>query len=71
MGLKEQAQALLNKTLPIEKKVRKLQDLCNLVLTAKKINGDVIEFTLEDKQKVIQQALTLIEEIQVLVDDLP
>ena len=68
MGLKENALQTLEKVWLMRDILTEIEQLCKLILTEKKVDGDIIEFSLENKQKLIQAYIKRKTELQSLLN---
>ena len=72
MSLEETAKQAIIKTRKIHHKCREIEHLANMVLTKHKLeDNSTIQFSDEDKQKIIQNYQTKKAELDLLVSELP
>lgn len=71
MSLDETAQHVIHIITAIQDSCQEIMRLAFLILTKETINETIIEFSLEDKQKILQQYQRVKTQLQELVSQLP
>ena len=71
MSLNEKAEQAKAKIAQMQSIIFQMIDLCDLVLTERKVNGEILEYTVEQKQKIIQAFKPLKTQLVGLVEALP
>jgi len=71
MTLEEKAKQAKETADLIQTEAQKIIDLCNLILVKREVNGEALEYTVEQKQKVIQAFRPKKTRLQALVEALP
>jgi len=71
MSLEKTAKTVMQKVNDIRDMASSLQHLAELILMKHTLNGDTFQFSVEDKEKLIQHYQARKAELQALVDELP
>jgi len=71
MSLEEKAEQAMKIADSLRAISDRIMELCGLVLTPREVNGETLEYTVEQKQKVIQALKPLKTKLEGLVEALP
>ena len=71
MSLEQKAKNILQETSQINNVISEIQHDCSLMLEKQLVGNEIIEFSAEQKQKILEHYQTKKAELKALVDEMP
>jgi len=71
VSLEQKAKNILEETNKIHNVISEIQHDCSLMLMKQLVDNEIIEFSVEQKQKILEHYQTKKAELKALVDELP